>query len=379
MTLGFLRVGAGEWVLPEGEDFEVYLLFDATLCHGRAPSDAGAIVPVESSQTAFAIAWSYTSSSSLKVANLNSLPGDTTDNPHDIVTSTDAGASFGPAQHSAYPPRAQRRDDEYIALEEGIAYRTVTGGSLWHELVSALDPSIGLYQQVAISTLHAYLRVQVNTDLDTELHTPIYIADATAAGGGSGSELLHDGHVIGQVGDGMLICDRTGATSIFSPMPIKRFTGPTAESTSGLPDEFTGDSPTGGTDDRPFFTYNGAALKGTTAICTAQSHPPSLAPTTGFIYRSTNSGRAWSQVHTWTMPSTTGKFGTIEIGYAGHKDGIWWVGGGGDGVGAPAALWRSDDDGQTWSSVPVPTDLPSLSTNNTPAIVSAARPEDASR
>lgn len=196
--------------------------------------------------------------------------------------------------------------------------------------------------------------------------------------GGASSELLDAGRVIGQVGAGMLIVDYTvGVDPAVGPWDLTRYVGAAGTAVSGVPQEFVDFvEPVAG--DRAYHTYTGVACLDTTAILTAQTKDGgSSMPEFIVIYRSTDSGASFTEVKRWQTDIFTGKFGSTEVGYKGSGGGVWWVGAAFEA--SVVGLWRSADDGLTWTLVPNPTGLGTISLDNQPQIISSGRPDQRER
>jgi hypothetical protein len=187
--------------------------------------------------------------------------------------------------------------------------------------------------------------------------------------GGTPSVLLEIGRIIGQVADGMLITDMTNDDVVIrdlGPWVTTRYVGSSGTPVTGLPPEHIGiDRESVITD---LFTCETVACKVTTAILLAREILSPETPTTQIIYRSTDTGRSFTEVHRWTEDVLINKFGKVEIGYSGDTDGIWWVGGASSD--ANLGVWRSEDDGLTWTFISSP---PDHAINSTPVIISAGR------
>lgn len=375
MSPGFTGVSSGDWRTLDDEVTgpEVYLIYeDERLFRGIGPAP-GTIEEIEPGTLELdgsgEFGWSVGENANIKVTGTRAG-----DPPFVIHRSAAAGATWTiPITTTRLAQLARAGDDAY-ALDGGIIYRTVDSGTIWNQIVAA--PSDGAFRGIALSTTNLYIEFEPNVP---QHNYQVKIAPIT---GGSPADLLHDGRIIGQVAEGMLLVDMAFSEPIgevLGPWVLKRYVGSSPTTVSGIPDEFFETEVVSG-ENVIIATYNtlGVACKGQTAILVGRHKPTESSGMQGVIYRSTDKGLTFSEVKRWDLPGLTEKFGHVEVGYDGQREGIWWCGGAGNVGDGTVGLWRSEDDGLTWALVPSPsTGLVAL--DNTPQIISAGRPEGATR
>lgn len=369
---GFTGVNYGELTVVQAPpDVEVYLIFEgARFGKGKGPAP-GAIELITESVAELThgahFGWSISDAAVIKISGPR-----TGDPAFQIHRSPSVGTTWTipiPTTLDAHMARAS--DDAYAINSGGGISRTVDSGTTWNEIVAA--PGSGTYQVFIISTTHLYIEFMPETD---QAHPQIKI---TANTGGSAADLIHDGRLVGQVAEGMLVVDMAftePVDEIIGPWSLKRYVGSTPSDVTGIPDEFftlVGEENT----IVAMYQSRGVACKGNTAILVGRNKIDADTADQGVIYRSTNKGLAFTEIKRWTLAGTTEKFGHIEVGYAGTVDGIWWCGGANDDSLGPG-LWRSEDDGLTWTFVNPP-DVGLVGLDDSPQIISSGRPEGTSR
>lgn len=166
--------------------------------------------------------------------------------------------------------------------------------------------------------------------------------------GGGPTKINGNGEAFGAVGPYMMGVDYDFDGDIFFGVPVKRYLGASGEEVTGLPDQLINGVP-----EDPFHTYAGVAFHQTsrTAILGAFSKAPGEgSPNMAHLYRSTDEGASWTEVHTWD-PGLAFKGDPMSIAYNGQTVGSWWVNGAIEG--ANLGLWHSTDDGLTWTFVDI--------------------------
>lgn len=167
--------------------------------------------------------------------------------------------------------------------------------------------------------------------------------------GGSPTRINLNGEAFGSVGPYMMGIDYEFDGEVFFGVPVKRYLGTSGEEVSGLPEYKIN-----GTPDAPFHTYgepsfhqvSRTALMG--AFSKSAGDPGTI---TAHIYRSTDVGATWSEVHSWD-PGLAFKGDPMDIAYNGQTINSWWVNGAVDGP-TNIGLWHSVDDGLTWTFVDI--------------------------
>jgi hypothetical protein len=370
MAPGFTGVSAGPWrtLSDEVPPPEVYLIYEGSLLYRGVGPAPGAIEAISESTTELApgadLGWSVGEAANLKVSG-----GRSGDPAFQIHRSPTAGTTWTTPIPTSLNARVARDGDDAYAINGGGGIsRTVDSGTIWNEIVAA--PSDGVYRLLLVSTTHLYLEFEPDA---TQLAPIVRVTSNT---GGSPTDLLLHGRMVGQVDTGMLLVDMAfdePGGEIEGPWVLKRFVGSSPTTVTGVPDEFF----TYGEEDiLAMYGSRGVACHGTTAILVGRSKAGDGEPYEGVIYRSTNKGLAFTEVKRWTLDPLSEKFGKLEVGYAGREDGIWWCGGAKDDAGL--GLWRSEDDGLTWTFVLSPT-AGLLSLDDAPRIISSGRPAGTSR
>jgi hypothetical protein len=287
--------------------------------------------------------WSHLEITSVRVL--------TSGDVYKVWTSSDGGHSWT-EQEVAHPVDLARAFDELYGVDGGI-WKSVTAGATWSEIVAApSDPEF--IEKIVLST----------TNLYASIHNGIDAAAVNCYGlDGSGMvEVFENGGLIGQVDEGVLAFEG----GILDGAPVLRLVGSAPSAVTGLPDQFTGLT-------LNYHNNSAVACKGNTAILIAASLTTEVeGDDDGILYRSTDQGLTWTEVHTWKLGFSL-KSGNLSVAYDGASEGVWWANAAVEG--STEGLWRSEDDGVTWALV-VPT---WEEIQNAPPIASAAMPSGASR
>lgn len=359
---GFIGVGAGEWATPVPDaavDVEVYLRGEGLTYKGAAPGTIAALglATAGPEDGANLLASFETAGAVIMFAT----PGASTQR----FESTDAGATWTETTpgtlFDAFSPAQLVGPRDVWAIDANAVKRSLDDAAFG---VVAAAPAASTILDFKLTPTHLYALVKPDAaDLSRVM--------ACVLAGGALTEIYATGLLIGQVGDGVLACDLND--DVFTPAPIVRLVGTTPTATTGLPDTFI--SVGVDLDPGPLQTYDGVACKGTTAILGGLVNVPGTFGDSFFqLWRSADSGLSWTKVKEWNSQLQE-KSGPVRVGYAGASDGVWWAGPVDDGAGS-GGLWRSTDDGLTWTLVPWLTE--GLSVIVADQVASSARPLGAS-